>query len=298
MRARTTLPALFAVAALSLTGCVDNSTPAKPGASASAVDDYGVKKDDTLAGMVPKEIAAAGTLSIGTDETYAPNEFKDESAQPIGWDVELATAIGARLGLKVEITSSSFDNIIPSVTGGKYDLGVSSFTDTAEREKQVDMISYYEAGTQWVSRSGKTIAPDAACGLKIAVQSTTYQDTEELPAKSKACTDAGKPPIEVLRFDAQDQATNAVVLGQAEAMTSDSPVALYAVAQTGGKLQATGKTFDVAPYGIAVKKGSELGPIIQKTIQSLVDDGTYTKILTKWGVADGGVTTIDFNTQS
>ena len=116
--------------------------------------------------------------------------------------------------------------------------------------------------------------------------------------KSKACTDKGKPAIQVFRFDAQDQATNAVVLGQVDAMSADSPVTLYAIAKTGGKLQTAGTTFDVAPYGIPVAKGSDFGPVLQKTVQALIADGTYGKILDKWGVADGGVKTVDFNAAS
>ena len=72
---------------------------------------------------------------------------------------------------------------------------MSSFTDTLEREKQVDFVNYYTAGIQWAAPKGKTVDPDNACGLKVAVQATTYEDTHEVPAKSKACTDAGKPAI-------------------------------------------------------------------------------------------------------
>ena len=78
------------------------------------------------------------------------------------------------------------------------------------------------------SRPGAGIDPDNACGKKVAVQATTTEETVELPAKSKACTDAGKPAIDIIKFDGQDAATNAVVLGQADAMSADSPVTLYA----------------------------------------------------------------------
>ena len=91
------------------------------------------------------------------------------------------------------------------------------------------------------------VDPDDACGLKVAVQATTYEDTDELPGKVQACVDAGKPAIEILPFDTQDAATNAVVLGQADAMSADSPVTLYAIAQTDGKLEPAGETFDVGP---------------------------------------------------
>ncbi|WP_281535667.1 transporter substrate-binding domain-containing protein [Cryobacterium breve] len=239
MRARYLLPAVAAAAALMLTGCVDNSTPTT--GSTSSASAAAITKDDAAAALVPAKIASSGKLIVGSDPTYAPNEFKDEAGKPIGWGIEIASAIATKLGLTAEFQVAKFDNIIPSVAGGKADLGESSFTDTAEREKQVDFVNYYTAGIQWASAKDKTVDPDNACGMKVAVQATTYEDTDEVPAKSDACVAAGKPAIDKLKFDTQDAATNAVVLGQADALSADSPVTLYAIAQTKGKLQARGQ---------------------------------------------------------
>ncbi|TFB58959.1 ABC transporter substrate-binding protein [Cryobacterium sp. TMT1-62] len=297
MRAQYLLPALAAVTALLLTGCVDNSTDTTGGAMAdSSASEIAV--DDAAAAMLPAEVADSGTLVIGTDPTYAPNEFKNEAGEPIGWGIEIAEAVAAKLGLEPEFQVAKFDNIIPSVTGGKADIGVSSFTDNVEREKQVDFVNYFVAGIQWASAVGNDVDPDNACGLKVAVQATTYEDTDEVPAKSDACVAAGKPAIDKLKYDTQDQATNAVVLGQADALSADSPVTLYAIAQTEGKLQPAGETFDVAPYGIVVAKDSELTKAVQAALQSMVDDGTYGDILDEWGVADGAIETITINAAS
>lgn len=292
MRARYVLPALAAAAALMLTGCVDNSTPATGGASDSGPT---IETDEAAAALVPAEVADTGTLVIGTDPTYAPNEFKNEAGDPIGWGIELASGVAAKLGLEPEFQVAKFDNIIPSVTGGKADMGASSFTDTVERQQQVDFVNYYTAGIQWASAAGTDVDPNDACGLKVAVQATTYEDTDEVPAKSDACVAAGKPAIDKLKFDTQDAATNAVVLGQADALSADSPVTLYAISQTDGKLQLAGETFDVAPYGMVLAKGSELTVAVQAALQSMVDDGSYGEILDAWGVADGGIDEITIN---
>jgi polar amino acid transport system substrate-binding protein len=188
-----------------------------------------------------------------------------------------------------------FENIIPGIVGGKIDIGESSFTDTLVREKQVDFVNYYVAGIQWASATGKVVDPNNACGLKVAVQATTYQDTVEVPAKSAACIAAGKPAIKKVSLDTQDAAANAVALGQAEAFSADSPVTLYGLVQLKGKLQTAGKTFEAAPYGMAVAKSSGMAKAVQAALQSMVDDGTYGKILAKWGVADGGIKTITIN---
>jgi polar amino acid transport system substrate-binding protein len=280
------------VAALMLTGCVNNSAPTPGGSTGSA---SAVKKDAAAAALLPDKVAKRGKLIIGTDPTYAPNEFKDEAGQPIGWGIEIVSGVAAKLGLKTEFQVSKFDNIIPSVTGGKVDVGESSFTDNVVREKQVDFVNYYTAGILWASPASKKVDPENACGLRVAVQATTVEDTDEVPAKSDACVKAGKKPITRVPFDTQDAATNAVVLGQADAMSADSPVTLYAISKSGDKLQAAGKAFEVAPYGLAVAKDSGLGKAVQAALQSMVDDGSYKKILDQWGVADGGVDQITIN---
>lgn len=303
MRRMLALPVALVATALLLTGCVNNEATDNPGSNGSAgtsagANPYGVTKDAALAKLLPSKIADAGTLQIGTDPTYAPNESKDDSGKIVGWDIDLGDAMAAKLGVKAVYVESKFDNIIPSITGGRYDMGISSFTDTLEREKQVDFVNYYNAGIMWASRKGETVDPNNACGLKVAVQAGTTEDLDELPPKSKACTDAGKPAIQVFKFDGQDQATNALVLGQVQAMSADSPITEYAIHQQSDKIQAAGTTFEVAPYGFALPKGGEMTDVIQKTLQSLIDDGTYKKILDKWGVASGAVTEATVNAAS
>lgn len=290
MRKKTSFIAIAAIALLALTGCADNSTEI---AATSAAREIAV--DEAAAALLPTSVADSGVLTAATDATYAPNEFKDNEGNPIGWEIELTNAIAAKLGLAPEISLASFDNIIPSVVGGKYDLGISSFTDNLEREEQVDFVNYFTAGNLWATAPGSSVDPENACGLTVAAMTGGTQALDELPARSEACVAAGKEPIEILQFDDNAQATNAAALGKADAVSADSPVTLYAIAQSKGKLVSAGKTFDVAPYGIVLAKDSELAPAIQAALQSLVDDGTYVSILSDWGVADGGLLTITIN---
>ena len=196
-------------------------------------------------------------------------------------------AVAATLGVTAEYRESDFAKIIPAIVGGTYDVGMSSFTDTREREKQVDFVTYFSAGTQWAQRTGETVDPANACGKKVAVQATTIQETDELPAKSKACVDAGKPEIEIVKFDGQDAATNAVVLGQADAMSADSPVTAYAIKLSGGKLESAGEVFDSAPYGWPVAKGSPLAQSLLQALEHLIDSGDYKTIASNWGLEAG-----------
>ena len=289
MRIKMLVPAVLAAAALALTGCAGGGGGGNTTAAPT------IAPDAAAVALLPDAIKTAGVLNMGVDATYPPNEYKDEAGNPIGWDVELADAVAAKLGLKSSWTVAAFANIIPSVVGDKVNMGVSSFTDNAEREQQVNFVNYYQAGILWASPAGKTVNPDDACGLKVAVQATTYQHTDEVPAKSDACVAAGKAAIEIVPFDTQDAATSAVVLGQVDAMSADSPVTAYAIAQSKGKLQAAGSSFDVAPYGYALSKTAGLDKAIQAALQSLIDDGTYMAILDKWGVGEGAIKVATIN---
>ena len=205
------LLAAGALTAASLSSCADNTDDEGSGGGSAASS---VASDDDLAALVPDEIASSGTLTVGTDTTYAPNEFLDDSSQIVGFDIDLFDAVAGKLGLTADYTSSTFDNIIPSVQGGSYDVGVSSFTDNAEREQVVDLVTYFSAGTQWAQPAGGDVDPDDACGRTVAVQTGTVQ-LDDVTARSAECTDAGKPAIDILQFDDQGLATNAVVAGQA-----------------------------------------------------------------------------------
>ena len=275
--------------ALTLSGCAKNSetTSGSGSGSAPASTEVTVKKVQEIADTVPGDIRESGKLVVGVNIPYTPNEFKDESGKIVGFDVDLMNAVAETLGLKADYRESDFAKIIPSIDGGTYNVGMSSFTDTKEREKQVDFVTYYSAGIQWAQRPGSGIDPNDACGKKVAVQATTTEETDELPGKSKKCVDAGKPEIQIIKFDSQDAATNAVVLGQADAMSADSPVTAWAIKQSNGKLESAGPVFDSAPYGWPVKKGSPLAQSLHKALEHLISTGDYKTIATNWGVESG-----------
>ena len=150
-------------------------------------------------------------------------------------------------------------------------------------------MTHTSAGSQWAQRAGAGIDPNNACGKKVSAMAASTQVTDELPAKSKACVDAGKPEIQILTFDGQDAVTNAVVLGQADAMSADSPVTAWAIKQSKGKLEAAGPVFDSAPYGWPVKKGSPLAQSLQKALEHLIASGDYKAIVTNWGLEAGAI---------
>ncbi len=310
---RKTPLALVAVAAVTLSLAACSSSQPSAGASASGgasaaasgsstFDPSTVAKDDTIAALLPDKVKSTGTLVVGSDTSYAPAEYLGEDGTtPIGYDVDLAKAIAGVLGLKAKVQSADFTGIIPAI-GSKYDVGISSFTINADREKQVNMIEYFNAGEAFAVPKGNpgniatTGAPDNVCGKTVGVQTGTVEDDELAGAVTKACTDAGKPAPSPLRYTAQSDVTTALVGGKADVMFADSPIIAYAIAQTNGKLEQLGGVFESAPQGIVVSKNDQaLTTAIQKAVQKLIDDGTYGKILAAWGNTAGAVTTAQLN---
>lgn len=283
---------LVGVAALILTlsACGEKKDEAQPTPSGKAA--ASVTADQALAGKVPAAVKSDGKLTIGTDSSYAPSEFLDTDGKTIiGFDVDLFNAVAAKLGLKTDWQTSKFDDVIPGIQSGKYEVGVSSLTINTDRKKQVTMVSYFNAGTLWVAKSGSTINADDACGKKVAVQVGTVQ-LDDITARSKKCVEAGKPAITIDQYQAQSDATTAVVSGKDEAMLADSPVSAYAVKQTNGQLALIGGIYDSAPYGYCVKTDQQaLAEALRDATQALIADGTYQAILAKWGVDRGAITT-------
>ncbi|GAA2646556.1 ABC transporter substrate-binding protein [Paractinoplanes durhamensis] len=281
---------LAAAAALTLSAAACGSESADTPAGSASVPS--ASADTSLADKVPADIKAGGKLIIGTDSTYAPNEYLDADGKTvIGFDVDLFNAVAGKLGLTTEWQSAVFDNIIPGVASKKYNVGVSSFSVTAKRLQEATMVSYFTAGTQWATKSGATISADDACGKKIAVQTGTVQ-ADDIAARSKKCTDGGKAKITIDSYQAQSDATNAVVTGKDDAMLADSPICAYAVKQTNGQLALAGDIYDSAPYGYVLPKdqADTMGAAIEGALKALIADGTYKTVLAKWGVDAGGIT--------
>jgi polar amino acid transport system substrate-binding protein len=296
LKAFAVLPAL-ALAGLTVacgaggngSGGANSSAPAAPGGTAAG-GIPAVAKDNALAALVPADVKSDGKITVGQDQSYPPNEFVDDSGKVAGFDVDLGNAIGQKLGLRMDFQNAAFDGIITGLAANKYELAMSSFSVNAERLKTVDMISYYKAGTSLGVLKGNPdkLNVDDLCGKNVAVQKGTTQ-VEDLQTRSGECTGAGKPAITLTQFQAQTDVNLALTAKRVQGELADSPVVDYAVKQTEGHLEVVGEPYDSAPYGIVVRKNSgDYGKAVQGAVQALIDDGTYKKILDKWGLSPAG----------
>lgn len=299
------MAAVAAVAALALTGCTTASqdtgggTGSTGGASAAAFDPSTVAKDDALIAALPASMKGKTSLTVGSDTSYAPAEFLGgaDGQTPQGYDVDIAKAIAATLGMTAKVQTAEFSTILPSL-GAKYDLGISSFTINPERSKAVNFVSYFNAGVLWAVQKGNPnkISMDDLCGKKVGVQTGTVEEDPDVSGRSAACKKAGKPEIQIVSLKNQTDVTTRLVSGSIDAMSADSPIIGYAISQTNGQLETLGEVYDGAPQGIAIAKtDTELADVIGKVMNKLISDGTYAKILKTWNNDEGALPKAEVN---
>jgi polar amino acid transport system substrate-binding protein len=292
MRVGAALLAALATAGIAA-GCggSDNGSSTTTTAALTATPDINVPVDKKVAAQVPADIKSKGTLTVAADATYAPNEFVAENGNTIqGMDPDLAKALAQAMGLEATVKNVTFDSIIPGLAANKYDLGMSSFTITKEREKTVDFVSYANAGTSFfVSAQGGPDVQSLAdlCGETVAVERGTTQEADAT-AQDKKCKAAGDSGVTVNVFPDQNAANLALSSGRADIVMADSPPAAYAVEQSDGQFKITGKQYGVAAYGIAIPKNSGLAKPVLGALKAVMADGTYDRIFTYWGLVKKG----------
>lgn len=213
-------------------------------------------------------------LVVGSDIPYPPFE-QGKPGNYTGFDIELMEAIGERIGREVEFQDTSFETIFRDVAQGKFDAVISAATITEEREKVVDFSNPYYLSEQAVLvKEGSPIKSlEELEGKTVAVQQgTTGQELakEEIGG------------AEIRPYPEGPDAVNALKAGTVEGVVIDAPVAQNAVEKSGG-IEIAEKISTEEDYGIAVAQGNtELLEEINKGLEEVKEDGTYTKIFEKW----------------
>jgi polar amino acid transport system substrate-binding protein len=289
--------AIAVAGALILTGCGDQTNSGGGSKTASA-------NSAPLFSKLPKTIQDAGVIKVGTNAEYAPME-STEGGKIVGVDPDLADALSKQLGVKFQFTSGSFDGLITAVNSGRYDIAMSSITDNKQRQEGlddkgkklgegVDFVDYFTAGTAIYVKKGnpeKITGIEDLCGKTAAVQrGTTYE--QALKDQSKKCTSGGKKAINIESFDNDTEAQTRVKSGGAVAGINDYPVALDLArkADGGNAYEVINKQYDAGPFGIILdKKNTELRDVLKEAVDAIIKDGSYQKVLEKWGAQSGAI---------
>lgn len=247
---------------------------------------------------LPAEVRDRGSLRVVTDASYPPMEsFAADGQTIVGFDADLAAAIGKVLGVEITLSSAGFTDLADIVARGGADLVMSAMTDTVQREKKLDFVNYFTAGTAIVVQRGNPLAISNIgdlCGRAVAAETGTTQ--EDLLARWQAtCAD----PIDIQSRPTNDDALVLLRTGRAAAILIDLPPAELLTSDPATRAQyelATTTQYDPGFYGIGVAKDrAPLRDLVRDAVAQLMSDGTYRTLLDKWDVGPGAVDTVSIN---
>jgi polar amino acid transport system substrate-binding protein len=289
---------VLAATALAAAGCGSTAHPAA-GSSATAgtlvVAGITVRPDARLHALLPATVRSADVIRVATNIPYPPWEMYTTAggSQPSGVDYELSEALAARLGVRDSFDQTPFDSIIPALLAGKENAVLAGMWDTKQRETSLDFVDYATDGYGLLVRSGNPqhiSSPLDLAGKTVAVQSGTTQASllTTLNAQLRA---AGKRRVTVLQFGQDSDTLLALQSGKADAQLDGLSVAAYTAKTFGGggtldlvDNPSFARAFGNGIVGIGVPKSDrKLTEALRQALQSLMNDGTYTKILDGYG---------------
>jgi polar amino acid transport system substrate-binding protein len=246
--------------------------------------------------------AAADEIKAGSITNSPPMiSYASDGTTLQGAIVDLAAAMSQEMGRKIAFESIPFPGLLPAMEAKRIDIVFSLMNDIPEREKLIDFVDFFNLSTMLLIRKGNPEHVDSLetlCGKTVS----TVQGSTQLALVEQAstkCVAAGKASIQNLQYAQPADARTQVQIGRVAAFLGNSPVMVY-LAKTAGE----GKIFDVVPghvyqpvpLGIGVaKSNTQLRDALQKSLNALIANGTYRKILEKYGIESGAVTSATIN---
>ncbi|MGW4979314.1 ABC transporter substrate-binding protein [Streptomyces mirabilis] len=248
-----------------------------------------IPKDEAAATLLPSGVTGL-TVAVAVGGTPPGTTYLDDGKTLTGQDVDFADAVAKVLGIELKTEQAGFEAILPALDSGKYDFGASNFGVTDERRKTIDFVTYINDGQGFATRSDSKLAKitdlKQLCGLNVATGAgTTFEAT--LEENKKVCTDVGKKAYKVQTYSEQGAIWSSLQQGRSDLVMSTINGLRYAVAhQQGVKFLNEYHRLDV---GFAFKKDTKLAPAFQAAVNKLIADGTYDKILKKWGTTGSAI---------
>ncbi|MEU7904896.1 ABC transporter substrate-binding protein [Actinoplanes sp. NPDC049118] len=245
------------------------------------------------AAAVPADVRQAGTLVVASEIAYPPFEYYDDQKRPQGIDVELAAALAERLNLRLDFRNVAWDDLIPTVAGHKADAIMSGMTDNAERQQKLTYVDYLIEGSQVVVAGGNPRhigGIDGICGHRVALQADTTQD-DLAQAQSDLCAAAGRPRPTISGLGS-GEAYPLLKAGRIDAIVDGYTSAASQVKEGNGGFELAGVQVEASPMGIGIARDrTDLRHAVQLALREIIADGTYLRILDKWGLKAEALTT-------
>ncbi|ARU94472.1 ABC transporter substrate-binding protein [Tatumella citrea] len=247
---------------------------------------------------LPQAIKDKG-LTVAIMPNYPPMDFKDPATNQLtGVDYDLGMAIGKKLGVKINWQEVGFEEMVNAVVTKRVDMVMSGMTDTKERQKVVNFIDYFSSGPQFYTLSSRSDIKNMLdlCGKRVGTsRRTTFP--QEIAGWSKAnCEPAGKPDIVVVGAEGTADARTQLRQHRLDAALQGSETLPYIMNLEKGTFKPVGKAFSTQFTGMAIgKDATVLTSAVQQALDAMIADGSYQKILTKWGLSDNGVAKATLN---
>lgn len=248
----------------------------------------------SLNDQLPDTLRAKGKIIIGINGIFPPMEFKEPGKNElIGFDVDLAKAIGEALGIAIVFDDQKFDQLINSINTSRVDMVISGISDTEVRRETLDFIDYFNSGTQCYTLkelageiktledlSGKTFAVSGATDYLTTMQKWSKDNLES----------KGKPGINILAVDSAATARLQMVQGRAVASAVSPEVLGWVSKQTPDTFKPVGPVLAPDPYGICFsKENTQLRDAVFAALETLFENGTYKDLLDKWEISTGAL---------
>lgn len=232
--------------------------------------------------------AATEAIPVGIYPSYPPLDMRDPATNKLeGFDVELAQDMAKKMGARIKWEESSYAELISATKTGRIRMFFNGMDDTKERRKQIDFVDYIQSGDQFIVPASKPVAdPLALCGKKVAISRSTNSPNTLAMWNKDSCEKAGRPDAVYLPAENSIDARMQMLQGRADAVMMDSLTIPYVIAQAKGAYVTVGQPLNFTLMGIGVTKGdTALQERIVRALQSLIDDGTYGKLIAKWGLS-------------
>lgn len=218
-------------------------------------------------------------LRVGVDDTYPPMEFKDDSNTTVGFDIDVATELAKRMGMKAEFISNDWAGIFLALEANKFDVIISSVSRNEERLANYAMTTPYIANAQVivVPADNTTIKePKDLEGKKVGVQINTTAD--------ESCAEYLKTmKFTLTQYDQVIQPFSDMKAGRLDAIVVDEVVARYYVSRDPKSYKVSSARLTNEPIGICfAKNNTELRDKAQKALDEMFADGTMKSLSEKW----------------